>query len=345
MISRYYPLVIIGLACCSCGKDSRRASSVRGDIPHAAVTPSIVDLGTLGAGANGGKEGQFILSNSGSAPLIIARIDASCGCTMPGKIPAVIPSGSEVKVEFTVKPKNVAGEHSSSITVITNDPAQTAIEVSIRWAEESPITITPIAVDFGPVGLDDPVDQLITINTAPFLANIPLRIESSNDEITYELVDSPGGKSVGTPMPTKQIRLQLRKPRRRGIGQARLTISTNDQRFTQTVPVVWKAGPRIEMFPRAFLYSGVSSGAEIECRLLLKASKKDEELFEVRIVEVDGKPVPHRVSQADENEGSAKYITFSIARPDRPGIYRRKARLHLRDEQSSLDVPITVIIR
>ncbi len=66
-------------------------------------------------------ETNFIVTNTGKKPLIIEKVEASCGCTTPEKPEKpILPGKSDkIKVVFHPKPGQV-GEQNKTITVTSN---------------------------------------------------------------------------------------------------------------------------------------------------------------------------------------------------------------------------------
>jgi len=77
----------------------------------------IIDYGTITENADG--ERTFKFKNVGTAPIIIANIKTSCGCTVPTKPKtAVLPGETgEIGVKYAT---NRIGAFSKSITVMSN---------------------------------------------------------------------------------------------------------------------------------------------------------------------------------------------------------------------------------
>ncbi len=67
---------------------------------------------------------QFTFKNTGSVPLIINDVKASCGCTSPSWSKEPILPGKEGYVSTTYNPKNRPGPFNKSITVISNANSQ-----------------------------------------------------------------------------------------------------------------------------------------------------------------------------------------------------------------------------
>jgi len=78
----------------------------------------VIDYGNVEYASNG--EREFVIKNTGDAPLIITRTKGSCGCTVPTKpTEPILPGKTAVmKVKYDTKRANQA--FSKSITVTSN---------------------------------------------------------------------------------------------------------------------------------------------------------------------------------------------------------------------------------
>ncbi|WP_165733350.1 DUF1573 domain-containing protein [Polaribacter sp. 20A6] len=76
-----------------------------------------INYGKIEKGSD--KERVFVFSNVGDEPIVISRIQSSCGCTIPKKPEAPIMPGEkgEIKVSYDT---NRIGGFSKSITVFSN---------------------------------------------------------------------------------------------------------------------------------------------------------------------------------------------------------------------------------
>ncbi|MCD7936981.1 MAG: DUF1573 domain-containing protein [Tannerellaceae bacterium] len=63
---------------------------------------------------------EFIIKNTGSAPLVITRVTASCGCTTPDWTKAPIEAGQSGVIKVTYNPKGRPGPFRKSISVGSN---------------------------------------------------------------------------------------------------------------------------------------------------------------------------------------------------------------------------------
>ena len=87
---------------------------------------STIDYGTIEKGSNGVRVFKFI--NSGNIPLVISRVKASCGCTIPKKPNKPILPGEKGEIEVKYDTKRVM-PFKKTITVISNAENSTELLV------------------------------------------------------------------------------------------------------------------------------------------------------------------------------------------------------------------------
>lgn len=70
--------------------------------------------------ANGKVSHTFIIKNTGSAPLVLTRVVAACGCTTPEYSTEPIAPGKEGKILVTFNPVGRPGQFVKTIAVYSN---------------------------------------------------------------------------------------------------------------------------------------------------------------------------------------------------------------------------------
>jgi hypothetical protein len=76
-----------------------------------------INYGKILMGSNGTRVFEF--TNTGKSPLIITRVQASCGCTVPKKPDQPIMPGEKGKIEVSYDTKRIGG-FSKAITIFSN---------------------------------------------------------------------------------------------------------------------------------------------------------------------------------------------------------------------------------
>ena len=77
----------------------------------------VIDYGKIDKGSDGAK--VFIFKNIGDQPIIIKKIQSSCGCTVPKKPEKPIMPGEDGEIKVSYDTKRVGG-FSKSITIMSN---------------------------------------------------------------------------------------------------------------------------------------------------------------------------------------------------------------------------------
>ena len=126
----------LGLAVLSASAQTP-ARPVGGSGPMIAIDKESHDYGTIGQGANGTCE--FIVTNTGDAPLIITQCQGSCGCTVPKCDNTPIKPGE--KSTITVKyDTNRVGPINKSVTITSNAGNAPSKIVTIKGVVEAAAT-------------------------------------------------------------------------------------------------------------------------------------------------------------------------------------------------------------
>lgn len=95
----------------------------------------VIDYGEIAKGSDGVR--QFEFTNTGDAPLLIARVQSSCGCTIPKKPEGPINPGKTGVIEVKYDTKRV-GPFRKTISVYSNaDEMPTPIKIKGTILDDS----------------------------------------------------------------------------------------------------------------------------------------------------------------------------------------------------------------
>jgi hypothetical protein len=155
-------------------------------MPLATVTPQLVlsqtsqDGGTVEEGAP--LKYRFTLENRGDAALTITDVKPSCGCTAT-HFDREIPPGKRGVIEAELKTRGFRGLVRKHLTVLSNDPTQPKLELTLA------ATITPlVAIDPAPIALlsvgAKPVSQVFTLQRSGNRAMKLLEVLPSHTAVT-----------------------------------------------------------------------------------------------------------------------------------------------------------------
>ncbi len=91
---------------------------------------------------------RFVFKNTGSGPLEILKVTTACGCTAPGEWDKLVQPGQTGGIPIKFYSGSFSGEVSKSITVLSNDPDNPNVTLSIQADVWSPIEINPRSLVF-----------------------------------------------------------------------------------------------------------------------------------------------------------------------------------------------------
>lgn len=75
---------------------------------------------------------SFLLKNKGKKPLIIRKIETSCGCTVPRLIERVVQPDHSTLIEIEFRARGKSGKQYKTITLYCNDPRQPVVTFTIQ---------------------------------------------------------------------------------------------------------------------------------------------------------------------------------------------------------------------
>ncbi|MDA3891760.1 MAG: DUF1573 domain-containing protein [Salinivirgaceae bacterium] len=115
---------------------SKLTPEQRANAPKIVFDSKIFDFETIKQGES--VDHVFALKNEGKSDLIIRKTKASCGCTVVSPSKEVIKPGesAELKVRFNSAGKR--NKQNKSITVITNDPAESQVVLRVKGMVNDP---------------------------------------------------------------------------------------------------------------------------------------------------------------------------------------------------------------
>ena len=94
--------------------------------PMMKVSDSEHDFGTFKEEA-GRQTYDFVVTNTGNAPLVIQNIVASCGCTTPEWTREPIPAGGKGKITAIYDPQGRPGQFNKTLSVYTNSKPEVVV--------------------------------------------------------------------------------------------------------------------------------------------------------------------------------------------------------------------------
>ena len=117
--------------------------------PHMEIPNPEYDFGNVTAGTK--VQHDFVVKNTGTAPLDIQRVVAACGCTATSALSNSIAPGSSTMVKAEFDTTGFSGDKFKAITVYSSDPDQPSITLALKGTVESEVKVSPRNVIFNEV--------------------------------------------------------------------------------------------------------------------------------------------------------------------------------------------------
>ena len=125
-------IIFLVFACMSFGISNAQESNVNAsgnntaapaEKENVAANKLEHDFGSIAESA-GVVSCDFFIKNTGTTPVVITKVTASCGCTAPDWTKEPIASGKEGFVKVTFNPKGYSGDFTKTLVVFTNGNPQ-----------------------------------------------------------------------------------------------------------------------------------------------------------------------------------------------------------------------------
>jgi hypothetical protein len=231
MRSRALPIVAAGLAVLSLVGAAGAAADVR-----AVFKETSFDFGKV-------KQGdvlthEFVFKNGGTQPLVVERVETTCGCTAALVSADKIPPGKEGKIKVSLDTHGYAGRMTRYVYLVSNDATSGRRELSVAVDIEVPpmpkIELDRYNIDLG-LSLEGeaPSAKVVIRN----VGELELSVEMAHEQVKF----FTGGRALAFPLMIpagKSVEVEFRFPPQNRTGSLRdyIIVRSNDTyRSTQTV--------------------------------------------------------------------------------------------------------------
>jgi hypothetical protein len=173
---------------------------------------------------------EFVFRNAGGAPLIVEKVETTCGCTAVFVSEKKIGPGKEGKIKTTFDTRGYSGRMSRYIYIISNDGEnarrELALVVDIEVPPSARIDVDRYNVDMGLVLEGETPAAKIVIKSA---GERELKVEMAHENVQF----ISGGKPLASPLflPRGESReVEIRFPAQSKTGALRdyILIKSND---------------------------------------------------------------------------------------------------------------------
>lgn len=109
--------------------------------PKIQLNKTKIELGTIYQGDI--KTIHLVVSNTGNQPLVISRIETSCGCTSAkSSIPTIVPGASDT-ITVSFNSAGFDGKITKSVTIQSNDPSKPFVDAMFTGNVTAELELVP----------------------------------------------------------------------------------------------------------------------------------------------------------------------------------------------------------
>jgi hypothetical protein len=196
--------------------------------PRAAFKTTAHDFGQV-------KQGdvvscEFVFKNEGGAPLVVEKVETTCGCTAVVVSERTIPPGQTGRIKTTFDTRGYSGRLSRYLYVVSNDGENRRRELSVSADIQVPpsarIDIDRYNVDMGLVLEGEAPAAKIAIRSA---GQRELKVEVAHENVKF----FSGGRPLGSPFvlpvgESREVELRFPAQTRPGLQRDYVLIKSND---------------------------------------------------------------------------------------------------------------------
>lgn len=276
------------------GWSEEAAARARASLPEVEFDFGRVTQGTV-------VKHDFVIKNTGTAPLRIENIVPSCGCTATSATTELIDPGAEGKIHVEFDTDGFSGKKLKSVKVHVNDFDEPTILLSVSGYIEEDIQVKPARLFFGDLRKGESKSEEMTV-TVRDGANVNItEISSNSPNVTLNFLEKTPKKyrftaTLGADSKIGELRSRL------------LVKFTTDSERSINIPVYASVKGLIEISP-----SSLSFGV-IEGEGLMKRSAKlvNYSPDPIRIKDVLSSDSAVKASYKTIKEGNAYVIDVSV---------------------------------
>jgi len=115
--------------------------------PELSVTEPTYNFGTITQGKK--VPHNFVIRNSGDAPLVIKEVSVACGCTAAKPSASQIAPGKSAEIQVVFDSTNFTGKVQKSVTVVSNAGKAPNYVLNMEGSILEPLQYTPRQINLG----------------------------------------------------------------------------------------------------------------------------------------------------------------------------------------------------
>lgn len=237
------------------------------------------DFGSVPTGSRQAHTFEFV--NTSGAPLNLISARASCGCTQPTILTALVAPGETAQVQAKFDTLRHRGEKAATVTIGINKlsafPEFGEVQLSIKGKIRKDVVLTPGVIAFESVPVTSAAQQTVKMKYAGNPLWQILRVESTNANIKAEARELKRADG----RVTYELVVKLSGSQPTGTFADELYVITNDKLVNKMpISVSGRVKPILEAAP--IKLGTIQQGQRVEKRFVIRGQRP----FEIREVRV-----------------------------------------------------------
>ncbi len=173
---------------------------------------------------------EFTFRNEGSAPLVVERIETTCGCTAALVSEKRIAPGRDGRIKTTFDTRGYSGRMTRFLYVVSNDAANPRRELSVTADIEVPpaarIDVDRYNLDMGLVLEGESPEATIVVKST---GERELRVEMAHENVRFFSGGRPLASAFSLPTgESREVELRFPAQTRPGVQRDYVLIKSND---------------------------------------------------------------------------------------------------------------------
>jgi hypothetical protein len=136
--------------------------------------------------------GHFKYQNTGDKPVKFKSVKTSCGCTAAQTQKEEVPAGEKGEITATFNIGDRTGTQVKTVTVETDEPANTTTVLTLKAVIPQQLEITPTFVFWGPG--EEPKPKTIVVRAAKDFPVKHLKVTSSSPDFQTKVEETGNGQ-------------------------------------------------------------------------------------------------------------------------------------------------------
>jgi len=251
--------------------------------PKIGIDPMVKDAGTVAKGEK--IESVFTVKNTGNADLVISDARPSCGCTV-ASFDRVVKPGQTGKITASVDTKNFTGPITKTVSVVSNDPENPQLALTIKAVVKPYVEIAPTEfVRFSAIKGDTPGQDLILYSSEKDFQ--PTVAETSQPYVKAQIAPATDKEKLEGKTGTQyKMHVTLEPSAPVGVLNAPIHVKTGIAKQPDLeIRVSGIVRDRISVTPASIVFGNFTPGKDVISRNVIFTNNKPGQAVKVQKVE------------------------------------------------------------